>query len=82
MQHECQQLRSTLDDAKRVKQLVDAHSSDLHSVTSRAKELYVTSELEETARVQQETLIQLKHEVDRLRERTFPSFAVVSKQNM
>ena len=44
------------------------------------KDMRVTRKLEDVARAQQEEMKLLKKEIDRLRERTFPSFAVVSKR--
>lgn len=44
------------------------------------KDMRVTRKLEDVAKAQQEEMIALKKEIDRLRERTFPSFAVVSKR--
>lgn len=82
MQQECNELKSTVDDEATVKTLVDAHADGTVQYTQRAKEIYETSELEEVARSQQEELLRLKREVDRLRERTFPSFAVVSKRTL
>lgn len=76
------QVHSAVEDAMTVKHMVDVHSADSLLKDTRAREIYVTSELEETARCQQEELIRLKREVDRLRERTFPSFAVVSKRTV
>eukprot|EP00756_Hemistasia_phaeocysticola_P010484 Hpha_TRINITY_DN15020_c5_g1::TRINITY_DN15020_c5_g1_i1::g.124570::m.124570 len=44
------------------------------------KDMRVTRKLEDVAKAQQEEMQLLKKEIDRLRERTFPSFAVVSKR--
>ncbi|KAJ9437195.1 Cilia- and flagella-associated protein 43 [Diplonema papillatum] len=44
------------------------------------KDVRVTRKLEDVAKAQQEEMKLLKKEVDRLREATFPSFAVVSKR--
>jgi hypothetical protein len=44
------------------------------------KDMRVTRKLEDVAKAQQEEMLLLKKEIDRLRERTFPSFAVVSKR--
>lgn len=79
VQKQSNELRDCVEDKKSVKELVDSHADESMRATERAKEIYETSELEELARNQQEELIRLKREVDRLRERTFPSFVVVSK---
>eukprot|EP00668_Euglena_longa_P015873 GGOE01020048.1.p1 GENE.GGOE01020048.1~~GGOE01020048.1.p1 ORF type:complete len:1603 (+),score=697.34 GGOE01020048.1:27-4811(+) len=44
------------------------------------KDLRTTRKLEEVAKAQQDELAELRQRIDRLRERTFPSFAVVSKR--
>ena len=44
------------------------------------KDLRVTRKLEDVAKAQQDELMELKTRIDKLRERTFPSFAVVSKR--
>lgn len=44
------------------------------------KDMRVTRKLEDVGKAQQEEMQLLKKEIDRLRERTFPSFAVVSKR--
>mmetsp|Transcript_148955 Transcript_148955/g.260283 ORF Transcript_148955/g.260283 Transcript_148955/m.260283 type:complete len:1612 (-) Transcript_148955:446-5281(-) len=44
------------------------------------KDLRVTRKLEDVAKAQQDELVELKQRIDKLRERTFPSFAVVSKR--
>eukprot|EP00796_Vickermania_ingenoplastis_P001710 gene1710-1061_t len=77
-----EELKDSVEDKKSVKNLVDVHADGSLQFSQRAKEIYETSELEELARDQQEELIRLKREVDRLRERTFPSFAVVSKRTV
>ena len=74
------EVSNTVRDSAAVYQLIDTHADGTSTYVARAKEIFETSELEELARSQQEDLVRLKHEVDRLRERTFPSFAVVSKQ--
>lgn len=75
-------LRKSVEDKGSVKKLVDVHADGSLQFSQRAQEIYETSELEELARSQQEELIRLKKEADRLRERTFPSFAVVSRKSM
>lgn len=75
-------LRKSVEDKTLVKKLVDVHADGSLQFSQRAQEIYETSELEELARSQQEELIRLKREADRLRERTFPSFAVVSKKTI
>lgn len=49
---------------------------------ARMREIRDSRLLEDIAREQQEEMIRLKQEVDRLRERTYPSFAVVSKHRI
>jgi hypothetical protein len=44
------------------------------------RDMRVTRKLEDVASAQQDEMTVLKKEIDRLRERTFPSFAVVSKR--
>ncbi|KPA74617.1 hypothetical protein ABB37_09236 [Leptomonas pyrrhocoris] len=73
------EVSSTVRDSAAVYQLIGTHADGSNTYLARAKEIFETSELEELARSQQEELVRLKREVDRLRERTFPSFAVVSK---
>lgn len=82
VQKQSDELKACVEDKKSVKRLVDVHADGSLQFSQRAKEIYETSELEELARDQQEELIRLKKEVDRLRERTFPSFAVVSKKTI
>ncbi|AIO00887.1 hypothetical protein LPMP_313050 [Leishmania panamensis] len=77
---QCDDLDDTVRANTAVYRLMETGADSLHARAARAKEIFCTSELEELARSQQEELVRLKHEVDRLRERTFPSFAVVSKQ--
>ncbi|KAG5497759.1 hypothetical protein JKF63_04026 [Porcisia hertigi] len=73
-------LHETVHANAAVFRLMDTRADGSRTTAVRAKEIFATSELEELARSQQEELVRLKLEVDRLRERTFPSFAVVSKQ--
>ncbi|GET91326.1 hypothetical protein, conserved [Leishmania tarentolae] len=77
---QCDDLNDTVRSNVAVYSLIETRADGSKASAARAKEMYVTSELEEMARSQQEELVRLKREVDRLRERTFPSFAVVSKQ--
>lgn len=74
------EVSSTVRDSAAVYELIETNADGTNTYLARAKEIFATSELEELARSQQEELVRLKREVDRLRERTFPSFAVVSKQ--
>ncbi|KAK7198758.1 hypothetical protein NESM_000840700 [Novymonas esmeraldas] len=76
----CDDLEDTVRATAAVYSLIETRADGAHASAARTKEIFVTSELEELARSQQEELARLKREVDRLRERTFPSFAVVSKQ--
>jgi hypothetical protein len=78
-----------LDQVAESKGLVDERASirDLQSSELDAqrtqklmKDMRVTRKLEDVAKAQQEEMLLLKKEIDRLRERTFPSFAVVSKR--
>ncbi|ESL06910.1 hypothetical protein TRSC58_05408 [Trypanosoma rangeli SC58] len=77
-----QRIKSVVDDKKAVWDMLGEHNDDATRLRERMRELYESSELEELARCQQEELVRLKREVDRLRERTFPSFAVVSKKTV
>ncbi|RNF27361.1 WD repeat-containing protein 96 [Trypanosoma conorhini] len=77
-----QRIKSVVDDKKAVWDMLGEHNNDSTRLQERMRELYENSELEELARCQQEELVRLKREVDRLRERTFPSFAVVSKKTV
>ncbi|KAH9600924.1 hypothetical protein LSM04_003029 [Trypanosoma melophagium] len=79
---EVQQMKSLVDDKKAVWSMLGEHNNEEDRLRRRMKELYENSELEELARSQQEELVRLKREIDRLRERTFPSFAVVSKKTV
>lgn len=80
VEHQVGDVSGTVRDSAAVYRLLDTHADGTSAYMTRAKEIFETSELEELARTQQEELVRLKREVDRLRERTFPSFAVVSKQ--
>lgn len=82
VQAQSEELKKSVEDKKSVKKLVDVHADGSLQFAQRAKEIYETSELEELARSQQEELIGLKREVDRMRERTFPSFAVMAKRRV
>ncbi|EKG06154.1 hypothetical protein TCSYLVIO_002756 [Trypanosoma cruzi] len=77
-----QRVKSVVDDKKAVWGMLGEHDNESTRLQERMRELYENSELEELARCQQEELVRLKREVDRLRERTFPSFAVVSKKTV
>ncbi|CBZ29379.1 conserved hypothetical protein [Leishmania mexicana MHOM/GT/2001/U1103] len=77
---QCDDLDDTVRANGAVYRLIETRADGSHARAARVKEIFATSELEELARSQQEELVRLKREVDRLRERTFPSFAVVSKQ--
>lgn len=77
---EVNKLQTSVRDATTIQSLI--HVDGTGEFAQRAREIYETSELEELARSQQEELIRLKKTVDALRERTFPSFAIVSKQKM
>lgn len=80
VEHQVGEVSGTVRDSAAVYHLLDTHADGTSAYMARSKEIFETSELEELARTQQEELVRLKREVDRLRERTFPSFAVVSKQ--
>ena len=62
--------------------IVDLQTSNLDQERNncRMKLLRATRRLEDVAKAQQQEMSTLKKEIDRLRERTFPSFAVVSKR--
>ena len=53
---------------------------DQHRNLKLMQNMRITRKLEDVAKAQQEEMQLLKKEIDRLRERTFPSFAVVSKR--
>jgi hypothetical protein len=60
----------------------DLQSSELEKERHNRlmRDMRVTRKLEDVAKAQQEEMGALRKEIDRLRERTFPSFAVVSKR--
>jgi WD40 repeat protein len=60
----------------------DLQSSELEKERHNRlmRDMRVTRKLEDVAKAQQEEMNALRKEIDRLRERTFPSFAVVSKR--
>ncbi|KEG14024.1 WD repeat-containing protein 96 [Trypanosoma grayi] len=82
LDNQVRQVRSIVDDKKVVWGMLGEHNNEETRLHERMRELYENSELEELARCQQEELVRLKREIDRLRERTFPSFAVVSKKTV
>lgn len=63
-------------------EIVSLQSVGLDQVRAQKmmKDLRVTRKLEDVAKAQQDELAELKGRIDKLRERTFPSFAVVSKR--
>uniref|UniRef100_A0A7S4G316 Cilia- and flagella-associated protein 43 n=1 Tax=Eutreptiella gymnastica TaxID=73025 RepID=A0A7S4G316_9EUGL len=63
-------------------EIVSLQSTGLDQVRAAKmmKDLRVTRKLEDVAKAQQDELMELKTRIDKLRERTFPSFAVVSKR--
>eukprot|EP01059_Diplonema_ambulator_P000936 TRINITY_DN10727_c0_g1_i1.p1 TRINITY_DN10727_c0_g1~~TRINITY_DN10727_c0_g1_i1.p1 ORF type:complete len:952 (+),score=552.80 TRINITY_DN10727_c0_g1_i1:1971-4826(+) len=81
--------RALEEQVKEAKQLV-AQRDEIYHLQSTGldhqrnlklmKDMRVTRKLEDVAKAQQEEMKLLKKEIDRLRERTFPSFAVVSKR--
>ncbi|KAG5496057.1 hypothetical protein JIQ42_02947 [Leishmania sp. Namibia] len=77
---QCDDLGDTVRANAAVYRMLETRADGSRASAARAREIFCTSELEELARSQQEELVRLKHEVDRLRARTFPSFAVVSRQ--
>ncbi|KAG5471540.1 hypothetical protein LSCM1_01634 [Leishmania martiniquensis] len=79
---QCGELDETVRANAAVYRMLETRADGSRARAARAKEIFCTSELEELARSQQEELVRLKHEVDRLRARTFPSFAVVSRQTL
>ncbi|CCW72224.1 unnamed protein product [Phytomonas sp. Hart1] len=77
---EREKLRCTVQDARTVKSMTDAYRDIPSQIATRARTIFQKSEMEEVARSQQEELVQLKNEVDRLRAKTFPSFTAVCKR--
>nr|CCC92464.1 unnamed protein product [Trypanosoma congolense IL3000] len=75
-------LKNNVEDKKTVWSMLGEHNNDTDRLRGRMNELYENSELEELARCQQEELVRLKNEIDRLREATFPSFAVVTRRTV
>ncbi|RHW73111.1 hypothetical protein DPX39_040047900 [Trypanosoma brucei equiperdum] len=80
LNNQVQALTNSVEDKKAVWGMLGEHNNDKDRLRERMRELYENSELEELARCQQEELVRLKNEVDRLREATFPSFAVVTRR--
>ena len=86
-----QEMENTLlmDQVTEAQRLVDTRRS-IHQLQSSElererndklmRDMRVTRKLEDVAKAQQSEMIELKRDIDRLRERTFPSFAVVSKR--
>lgn len=75
------QSKSVVDERKSIR---DLQSGDLDQerTDKLMHDMRVTRKLEDVAKAQLEEMVVLKKEIDRLRERTFPSFAVVSKRVM
>ena len=73
--------KSVVDERKSIR---DLQSGDLDQERTNKlmRDMRVTRKLEDVAKAQLEEMVVLKKEIDRLRERTFPSFAVVSKRVM
>uniref|UniRef100_A0A7S1LMR1 Uncharacterized protein n=1 Tax=Neobodo designis TaxID=312471 RepID=A0A7S1LMR1_NEODS len=71
--------QSVVDSRRSVR---DLQSSELERERHNRlmRDMRVTRKLEDVAKAQQEEMAALRKEIDRLRERTFPSFAVVSKR--
>lgn len=82
LDEQVQRTKSVVEDKKAVWGMLGEHNNEETRLQERMRELHENSELEELARCQQEELVRLKREVDCLRERTFPSFAVVSKKTV
>ncbi|CCD18628.1 hypothetical protein, conserved [Trypanosoma vivax Y486] len=82
LERRAQQIKSVVSDEKAVWDMLSGHNDEKDRHSERMKELFEHSELGELARCQQEELIRLKKEIELLRERTFPSFAVVSKRTV
>eukprot|EP01063_Lacrimia_lanifica_P024109 TRINITY_DN32071_c0_g1_i1.p1 TRINITY_DN32071_c0_g1~~TRINITY_DN32071_c0_g1_i1.p1 ORF type:complete len:1620 (+),score=651.41 TRINITY_DN32071_c0_g1_i1:66-4862(+) len=85
-QHENAELEAQVKNAKQLvsqrEEIYNLQSTGLDSERNAKlmKNMRVTRKLEDVAKAQQEEMKLLKKEIDRLRERTFPSFAVVSKR--
>eukprot|EP00658_Telonema_sp_P-2_P003082 TRINITY_DN11133_c0_g1_i2.p1 TRINITY_DN11133_c0_g1~~TRINITY_DN11133_c0_g1_i2.p1 ORF type:complete len:753 (-),score=234.86 TRINITY_DN11133_c0_g1_i2:370-2628(-) len=79
-------LLDQVDDAKALvddrRTIRDLQSSDAGAARcdKLMRDMRVTRKLEDVAKAQQSEMTALRQEIDRLRERTFPSFAVVSKR--
>eukprot|EP01065_Artemidia_motanka_P027222 TRINITY_DN32448_c0_g1_i1.p1 TRINITY_DN32448_c0_g1~~TRINITY_DN32448_c0_g1_i1.p1 ORF type:complete len:1625 (+),score=748.09 TRINITY_DN32448_c0_g1_i1:57-4877(+) len=73
---EAQQLVSEREEIQHLQSTGLDHQRNLKLM----KDMRVTRKLEDVAKAQQEEMQMLKKEIDKLRERTFPSFAVVSKR--
>ena len=67
-------------DTRRHVHTLHATDGDAELPQRLMRDMRVTRRLEDVARAQNDEMAALKKEVDRLRERTFPSFAVVSKR--
>lgn len=71
--------KSLVDDRRAIHDL-QSSELDLERTDRLMRDMRVTRKLEDVAKAQQEEMVALKKEIDRLRARTFPSFAVVSKR--
>lgn len=77
-----EQVASAKEIVDERRSIYELQSSELEKerTSKLMRDMRVTRKLEDVAKAQQEEMVQLKREIDRLRERTFPSFAVVSKR--
>ena len=79
LQEQVGQAKEVVDERKAIHDL-QSSELDKERTSKLMRDMRVTRKLEDVAKAQQEEMVQLKREIDKLRERTFPSFAVVSKR--
>ena len=79
LQDQVGESKALVDDRRAIR---DLQSSEVDYMRSDKlmRDMRVTRKLEDVAKAQQAEMSTMKKEIDRLRERTFPSFAVVSKR--
>eukprot|EP00744_Colponema_vietnamica_P004437 GILI01006627.1.p1 GENE.GILI01006627.1~~GILI01006627.1.p1 ORF type:complete len:1317 (+),score=408.00 GILI01006627.1:41-3991(+) len=79
LQDQVGESKALVDDRRSIR---DLQSSELDQMRSDKlmRDMRVTRKLEDVAKAQQSEMMTMKKNIDKLRERTFPSFAVVSKR--
>lgn len=79
LQDQVGESKALVDDRRSIR---DLQSSELDQMRSDKlmRDMRVTRKLEDVAKAQQAEMMTMKKNIDKLRERTFPSFAVVSKR--